>query len=469
MGELSGEEPVQDIAIMTQNQLASNAMPSQWFHIRNRGMTIFWGLLSVGMLAYLLVGVSAVPFHPDESTWIYMSADWERLQAAGPMSITWSAAKLADPLQVEREQAAPLTRDVIGIARSAAGQLATEVDWNWSLSWEANAQNGALPNPALLWVARLPQVIFLWLTVLMLAWIAGGIAGNPGAVVTAITFGFNAQVLLHLRRAMSESLLLFGIALVVLAALRLARRSGRPRFWSAWLGVALAVVVSSKLSGVLILPAAAAGCLLAISTRPITAWLKKSGILMGVACLFGLLTFAILNPLYWSHPLEAANSVIQARRNLQAEQTQAMEQAGPGWVLSTIPIRALGMTYEALFAAPAYWDVPNYSEATKAAEDAYSKSILSGLPASMIIQALWCLLVMAGLLAGAVHLRDTAWRNQYFIIWIWGLATAAGILWGVSILWQRYYILQIPILSVWAGVGASWLASRFLIWNDARS
>jgi hypothetical protein len=85
----------------------------------------------------------------------------------------------------------------------------------------------------------------------------------------------------------------------------------------------------------------------------------------------------------------------------------------------------------------------------------------SGFPEVPGVQGIWSLVVLIGMLVGIFRIREGAWRNRFLILWIWGLSVAAGILWGVSILWQRYFILQMPVLSVWAGVGVAWLISRF--------
>ena len=87
-------------------------------------------------LAYL-GGLASVPFHPDESTQIFMSADIDTL-FSNPPDLFWSAAKTQDVRQTYHELDAPLARYLIGFGRKIAGLPALPVDWDWSKSWDAS-------------------------------------------------------------------------------------------------------------------------------------------------------------------------------------------------------------------------------------------------------------------------------------------------------------------------------------------
>ena len=120
-------------------------------------------ILMVGFLCLITFlyfqGVAEVPFHPDESTYIFMSADWEAY-ISHPLSLAFQESdksirqryRLIDP---------PLGRYLVGISRSLAGFSAVNVDWDWSLTWDENNKAGALPSQNLLNAARYgPAALF---------------------------------------------------------------------------------------------------------------------------------------------------------------------------------------------------------------------------------------------------------------------------------------------------------------------
>ncbi len=182
-------------------------------------------------------GVAGVPFHPDESTYLFMSADWERF-ISNPISLGYQSNdtglqqqyRLLDP---------PLGRYLIGISRSLAGYSPPSADWDWALTWEENNRAGALPSPDSLTAARFgPAALFPFslLLIYLAGWRLGGRFLGWSSMLLLAT---NALVLLHTRRAMSESGLIFTICLFI-ACLVFCRR--RP-----WLlGIPVALMVCAK-------------------------------------------------------------------------------------------------------------------------------------------------------------------------------------------------------------------------------
>ena len=60
------------------------------------------GLLFIALAGALILynfwSVKLVPFHPDESTYLFMSSDFEAL-LQDPLSLVWEADKAGDPRQ----------------------------------------------------------------------------------------------------------------------------------------------------------------------------------------------------------------------------------------------------------------------------------------------------------------------------------------------------------------------------------
>src|SRR4030067_744506 len=162
---------------------------------------------------FFIGGVSQVPFHPDESTYLYMSSDFERISSQ-PSELFWLPCDNSDQ-QRYRLVDAPFTRYILGAGRSLASLPALPADWDWGKSWEQNRISGALPDKKLLAVGRTTISIFLPLS-LMLMFLIGRKAQRPLAgMFSAFLLGSNALILVHGRRAMAEGLLLFCVTLFI--------------------------------------------------------------------------------------------------------------------------------------------------------------------------------------------------------------------------------------------------------------
>ena len=118
------------------------------------GLAAAWALFAV----FALWGVPGVPFHPDESTYLYMSRDFDSLFRQGdPAAVTWRAANQPQDVIRYRLLDGALAHYLPGLGRLLGGySLALPHDWDWSASWAGNATLGALPDAGLLNAARWP-------------------------------------------------------------------------------------------------------------------------------------------------------------------------------------------------------------------------------------------------------------------------------------------------------------------------
>jgi 4-amino-4-deoxy-L-arabinose transferase-like glycosyltransferase len=409
-------------------------------------------------LVFLLATLPSVPFHPDEATYIFMSRDWDRIFTLGPLSICWNASGQSDPLQAERERDGPLTRYTIGAARALGGMAATDSNWDWSADWEQNLRRGALPSAALLFLARIPQVLLLFLAVLLMARIGWRVGGGVGAVSAGVLLAVNSQALLHGRRAMSEAGLLFGMILVIAVLLEQKRESSpalRMLLFPLLAGAALALAVSAKYSALLMAPVALAGMFLyADSAMPRR--LVLGGLLRTLVLIFGFAAvFLTLDPVFWCNPFGAFSAAVVERGRLLGEQIAALQTAGPRSVLQSPILRVLALPYELFLAPPAVWDIPNYAAQTAAAEQAYLAQPLNTLTAGGILSAVFAVLAGAGLIVSVVRLFRKQADAPSILVLIWTACVLIGILVGVPILWQRYYLPLIPVSAALAAVAVS--------------
>ncbi len=219
----------------------------------------------------------------------------------------------------------PLGRYLIGISRSLAGFPAPTTDWNWSLSWDENNQAGALPSPDLLTAARFgPAALFPFS--LMLIYLTGWRLGGRFLGWSSMLFlATNALVLLHTRRAMSESGLIFTICLFMACLVFCQKRP--------WLiGIPAALMVCAKHST---LPLVIIGLLALIlyAKKPFH-WKPLAAHTASFAVVF-LTIFILLNPFLWTDPLNALQAVLKTRQELLHQQTNEFSQAQPDAILNT--------------------------------------------------------------------------------------------------------------------------------------
>ncbi len=156
-------------------------------------------------LVFFFSTILLVPFHPDKSTQIYMSRDVDVL-FTGPGSLSYHAETTLSPEQRYRLIDAPLPRTIIGISRGIFHLPPLKSDWNWSLSWEENKINGALPTNYLLLVSRLGLAVFAPLGLVFFYLTLKGVANWPISLLVTVVLGMNAIFLVHTRRAMAEGL-----------------------------------------------------------------------------------------------------------------------------------------------------------------------------------------------------------------------------------------------------------------------
>ena len=175
-----------------------------------------WILIAICLILLLIYfsGVSGIPFHPDESTQLAMSADFETLLKQ-PGLLIWNSSQPAESPQTYRLLDAPLTRYLLGFGRALASLPPPSGFWDWSKDWQANLDQGAYPDIRTLLAGRLAISFLFPFSLLFLYLSARGIGGRIAGYSAIILLGLNALVLLHARRAMAEGPLLFGITAVM--------------------------------------------------------------------------------------------------------------------------------------------------------------------------------------------------------------------------------------------------------------
>jgi len=384
-------------------------------------------------------GATSVPFHPDESTQLYMAADFRTI-FTNPSSLIWRQQPETNLRMHYREIDPPFSRYLIGFGLMIVGQKPLDQDWDWSKSFQANSQAGVLPNTNQLFAGRL-AVAALFPFSLVCAYYLGKKLHSPG--LGWLSFGLiaiNSLVLIHTRRAMAESGLLFGVLLSLLGAVAWRRQ----RFW---LALPAALAFNAKYTA---LPLALIGLIAVVwdYQNQITPWKKKIVNAVIYCTLFLAVTFA-LNPFLWNSPIQALKDAAVERDTLLERQREEIGQANSSQSLNTIGQRGVAILSQVFIAPPASEDVGNYTIDLQKSITKYTSNPMH--------------VFMRGWMGGSVILCLTLAGLIFFIFWlirkkpisrsgilILGafLLQITAILIAIQLPFQRYYIPLIPFTSI---------------------
>jgi len=397
-----------------------------------------------------LSGVAGVPFHPDESTYIFMSDDL-RILFTDPQSVYWQPEKEGDLRQHYRKLDPPISRNMIAFSRAITGQPSLSADWDWSLTWHENQQAGALPDASLLTASRLGVAIFFPLTLLFLYLAVFETADRLTAWLTMFFMAGSSLVLLHTRRAMSESFLLFAITLSLYFLVHFQKMP-----WLTAIPVGLAL--NAKLSTA---PIVAVGGLIILILAIIKRWSIKKFLVHAV--LYGFVIIAItfiLNPFLWAHPIESARSGWQARLELTDRQVATVAEVSPDQVLDNPAKRVGNLLAHLFYTPPAIADVANYLDETAQAAESYLDNPLHSLGRGLIFGSLALVLTLAGFL---ISMLDLIKHKSFPLLafTLSGLALTAGILLLVPLPFQRYIIPAMPFSCFWLAYTIARFANGF--------
>lgn len=181
------------------------------FH--SRRFSILENCLALAVLLLVfLTSIDKVSFGEDESHWIHTSSYLEIFFTEKPSSPFWGEHywTLTQP---------PMARYLIGLGRLAGGYSRDDLNTPWQFDHDAawNIEQGNLPETGLLWWSRLPMALLAALSGWLLFLLLKGAAGRLAGAVFLLLFAANPYFLTHLRRAMSETPLLFFTLLAALA------------------------------------------------------------------------------------------------------------------------------------------------------------------------------------------------------------------------------------------------------------
>jgi hypothetical protein len=395
--------------------------------------------------------ITRVPFHPDESTYIYMSNDFDRL-LTDPLSLRYSTEPQPDSNQHYRLVDPPLTRYVIGAVLKISGQKSLSVDWAWGLSWIENLKRGAFPEEKSLLVSRIAVSCFFMITLLSI-YKTGLYLHNPlTGLIGMLLVGTSALVLLHTRRAMEESLLLLGTSLGVWCFTKINQKP-----WLAGLAVVLAVNAKLSAAPLFFLGIAA---IIIMDTIESVSWSKRFMNLILFTSILVIGTY-LLNPVAWNHPMSVLQLAIQERNSLVAHQLTNLQKLNPLLVLEKPGIRIANLINHLFFSQPAALDIGNYLQELKPSIDDYlaspGTSLMRGLYGGFVL----LVLTLFGIILMLVKLflyRNNS--NRFWMVFLLGFVFFfAAMVAAISLPFQRYVIPLLPFVYLFIAFGISQMIS----------
>lgn len=401
-------------------------------------------LLLATLTVFYCYGIFLVPFHPDESTHIYMSQDLEVLTSQ-PLSLAWEPDLPYSNEIMLRSLGAPLSKYLFGFGRLLTDTPKMAADWNWSLSWSENVAAEAYPSDRLLITSRsittsllLIALVFLYITIKKKYAITT-------ALLTVIFLGFNPLFLLHGRRAMNEAAALMGICFLLWA---ISHEKIRP-----WLiGLTLAIAFNAKQSAIALLPIG----IIAV-WRPFKIRSKPNIIVkrLSIFSLFFLAITYLLNPFFWKYPIQAAQFSIKTTSELQANQIKDFYPHPDDVKKQTLPYRTLALFSNLFLTPPSTAEVANYLNELEAQENSYFNFPLHSLGRSLIVASVLIALTLSGFIMGVKSIITNN-GSAPPVTTIFLLATTLQfffILFFLPLPWQRYIVPLLPFASIWAAIG----------------
>ncbi|MCA0457334.1 MAG: phospholipid carrier-dependent glycosyltransferase [Chloroflexi bacterium] len=418
------------------------------------------------------------PFHGDEAMHIYTSRDYTTVFIENNLQ----SLPVNPPYDIDSDPRLRLLngsvmRYSVGFAMQLAGLTAGDLPprpgWDWGLHYADNIATGHRPTETLLTVARSVAVFYFAISIIAMFGIGWQFGGRWVAYLASAFYTLNPIILLNGRRALVESALLcFGL-LTIYVALQIARKreQGGKGLWGWWaaLIICAALTLVSKYSGTIFVAGAFGGIFIAEIFRtfprkqsqfpPLTLnGLIASTLKLTASGLLMLALVVALSPALWNDPVSRVQDLTQ----MLQEQVEIVVSILSPEAPTTLPQRVEGILTQPFMTPVAYFEQASWAEAEPIAQEitAYNTSPLGGLPVDTSTGAVLTVLAGIGLLTVVVpQLRLYPSNALVVVLIMWLLVTFANLLIN-PLPWQRYYLPEIPIMTLLATVGTVRLILR---------
>ncbi len=253
---------------------------------------------------YILAGIPTVPFHGDESTYIWMSEDYDRVFKKHALNEVLYQIP-PDSRQYSRLGTGSIHEYAIGFARDITNNDDPINKWIWNKSWDENVMEGNMPPPRLLNLARIGPALMGSMAVILLFFIAHLLfSSRMIAWSTVLIFASQGPVLVSIRRAMQEGPQYLFLTLIMICAILILKDLQNLKFrrWLyAFLGILSGISLAAKQD---IVPMLAA---IYISLAILPIWNRQGSrtillnlYYLGVSVIFVYPLFLTFMPVFWA-------------------------------------------------------------------------------------------------------------------------------------------------------------------------
>lgn len=414
---------------------------------------VWLGFLTV----YILLGVPITSYHGDETAYLYSSHDYATLIIRHDVQSLLVEWPIDNELEYLRIADGSTARYSIGLAWHVAGFSEDDLppeNFDWNADYYSNYARGLIPNFPLMVAMRLPSAIFLALSAAAIFGIGYRFGGLPMAVFVSALYAFNPVILLNGRRALQEgALLCFGL-LTVLVGIIISQWRERGRqvplpLWAA-LSLAGALTLVSKNNGFIYVMAAFLWVGLPELLRPRLRRLIRTGVTLALCGVAVIALFIVLSPALWSDPPARLRDATAARLSAMNGQMSDDPEAP-----SSMERRVTDVLTQPFMRPLAHYEGA-YSNTYAAQLEliaAYEASPLSGIHFGVLLGGALTGLALFGVVANfTTRLRTYQSPALSLGLTAWLLVNLGPLLW-VSLPWQRYYLSEIPLHTLFAAIG----------------
>lgn len=402
-------------------------------------------LFALGLVIYMS-GILDVPFHVDETFWMATSVRWD----------AWISGDLSHEIWEEGYDAyevRPIPSYAVAISQRAAGIGPDQLPPSFSEAQEEYKQGADLrPADNILYYSRLPMVVTAVVSiVLMSVFLTRQVSRLAGYLF--FLFSLNPYFLLHLRRAMTESILILLTVLILLATTKL-QQALREKHTSTVSGLTVLIGIlgglagQTKLTGLgcLVVSLLATHVTLLLQKRQTQTLNKKHFAIttLGMPAV-SLITFIAVYPFFYTNTFERIFNTFVYRVGVTRSQIEQFDWA----VISDGRVSHL---FERVFIDLIPTDSPTLGGALAA--------LVLGLTAYGIFLSIryWVSEIKTAL--------PTAHKNRngsdfYMILLLSALILASPML-LTPLDWRRYFIYPVFFTLVFAVIGLEKIISRAL-------
>lgn len=404
------------------------------------------GISFILWVFFYFKSLAEVPFHPDETTQIYMSQD-VKLIINHTSELFFQETPQNQLEQNYRLLDAPITKYFIGIFRIIFKQDVIQSDWDWTKSWTEN--HNAIPSNTLLLSARLSAAIFFPFSIILFVLIVKDIFGSDRFLLyfSTLLFSFNSLLLLHTRRAMAESGMIFFLLLSLLALIKI------PKKWGFLVSIPIVFAINTKQTLLFLIPLA-----LIIFIYYFKKQWRTLGLQLGLFSIILVSVFYILNPIMWKEPVKVVLQMLESRRELSQEQAAAIGSVTPEFLTNSPSEKITAFIAQIFILEPTPQDISNYQdEINPSIKNYFINPLHKGLIRNLLGGTFYFLLFIFGFYQ-SFYFLDT----KHKLIFVSGtIMFCLEILFLLAIPFQRYYLTAIPFTIIFSMIGIKQIIVHF--------